>query len=172
MDIVIDHGRAWGHGYPRASRSFHVIDLENLVGGAQFSAREVDGVRAAYERRVGIGRDDLVVVATSHHAARVAWFAWPQARRVARSGENGADLALIDILTRERISERFSSIIVASGDGIFAEPCARLQAAGCQVTVVSRPQALSRTLAFAVRSRITLYVDGRSVPARAIRRAA
>ncbi len=51
----------------------------------------------------------------------------------------------------ERIDERFDRVVLGSGDGIFAEVCALLQAAGCVVTVVSRREALSRRLRFAVR---------------------
>jgi hypothetical protein len=69
-------------------------------------------------------------------------------------------LALIDVIRLEDISARFDHVVIASGDGIFAEPCARLQAAGCSVTVVSRRHAaLSRGLAFAVRDVRFLELD-------------
>lgn len=155
-----------------ASRTLHVVDLENLAGGPDFTVEHASTVRAAYERTVGIGPHDHVIVATSHHAAAVAWFAWPRTRRLTRSGPDGADLALLDVLALERVADRFPSVTIASGDGIFAAAAARLQAAGCQVTVVSRPQMLSRRLAFAVRHQIVLYVNDLSVFARALRSAA
>jgi hypothetical protein len=42
-------------------------------------------------------------------------------------------------------------VVIASGDGIFAQPAARLQRLGVELTVVSRPDALSRQLRLAVR---------------------
>lgn len=156
----------------RATRRLHVVDLENLIGSASFPVISAGAVRTAYESAIGIGPSDLVIVATSHHAAPAAWFAWPRARRLTRSGSNGADLALLHVLASERVPERFSSVVVASGDGIFAETSARLQAAGCHVTVVSRPEALSRRLAFAVRDQISLLIDDVSVTAQPLRNAA
>src|SRR4051794_14504142 len=133
MFIQERHGRV--PASPRkAPRTLHLIDLENLAGSPDFSSADADAVRRSYDRTVGIGPDDLVIVAASHYSAPAAWFGWPNVRRLVRSGPNGADLALLQVVANERIAERFSSIIVASGDGIFAEAAARLQAAGCTVT--------------------------------------
>jgi hypothetical protein len=172
MLITHRHGTVLTPDRLPVCRTLHLVDLENLAGGADFTAVQAAALRTAYEHVVGIGPDDLVIVATSHYAAPVAWFAWPHARRLTRSGQDGADLALLDVLASERVTERFSAVIVASGDGIFAEASASIQAAGCQVTVVSRPQALSRRLAFAVRDQISLNVIDLAVSARALRSAA
>lgn len=73
------------------------------------------------------------------------------ARRLVRSGENGADLALLQVLEQESVAERYDRVVLGSGDGIFAYAAAGLQAVGVDVTVVSRSDALSRRLGFAVR---------------------
>jgi len=78
-------------------------------------------------------------------------FEWPGARHLRRSGHDGADLALIEILTGESVAERFAAVIVASGDGLFAGPVARLGADGVVVTVVANRRSLSRQLALAAR---------------------
>ncbi len=70
---------------------------------------------------------------------------------VVRSGPDGADLALVEIVEMEDVAVRFDRIVIASGDGIFAHPAAQLQASGVAVTVVSRPDALSRQLKLAAR---------------------
>jgi hypothetical protein len=59
-------------------------------------------------------------------------------RYLVRSGPDGADLELLDLIGRERVAERFSCVPIASGDGPFAPPAAALARTGCQVTVVSR----------------------------------
>jgi hypothetical protein len=79
------------------------------------------------------------------------WFGWGEARRVVRSGRDGADLTLIQIVDTENVAARFGRVVIGSGDRIFAEPAARLQSLGASVTVVSRRESLSRELRFAVR---------------------
>jgi uncharacterized LabA/DUF88 family protein len=86
-------------------------------------------------------------------------------RWLIRSGPDGADLALIQAMMTERIPERFRRVVLGSGDGIFAEVCALLQAAGCAVAVVSRKESLSRALRFAVRDVRLLYPNPDTAPA-------
>jgi hypothetical protein len=83
---------------------------------------------------------------------------WPSARYLARSGPDGADLALLDVISCERVAERFTHVLIASGDHIFAGEAAVLIARGCHVTVVSRYTALSRQLALAA-GRQVIYLD-------------
>jgi hypothetical protein len=130
-------------------RCLHLVDIENLVGCPTLGCAAVAHVAAKYAAVAGVAPNDHVVVASSHHGAPGAWFGWPGARRLLRSGCDGADLALLKVLESENPLARFGRIAVGSGDGIFAEPAARLQAAGCKVTVVSRPGALSRQLRLA-----------------------
>jgi hypothetical protein len=97
------------------------------------------------------------VLASSHFAAPAAWFGWSGVRRVIRSGPDGADLALLEIIATENIDKRFDRVVIASGDKIFAQAAAALQAAAVRVTVVSRPDAISRHLRLAVRD--VRYLD-------------
>jgi len=73
-----------------------------------------------------------------------------------RSGPDGADLALLDVLRHENVATRFTQVAIGSGDHLFAEEAARLAAQGVWVTVVSRQRSLSRQLALAVREVIFL----------------
>ena len=91
------------------------------------------------------------MIATGATAAPVAFFDWGRARRLLRRGVNGADLALLQVIESENLGRRFERVVIASGDGIFAEACANLQSTGCHVTVVTRPGALSTRLRLAVR---------------------
>jgi hypothetical protein len=133
-----------------AQRTLHLIDIENLLGGAEFSINETARLADEYWPIAGVRPGDQTVLASSHHAARAAWFGWPDARRLVRSGKDGADLALVDVMLSEDIYRRFERVVVASGDGVFSGPCSWLQQMGCSVTVVSQPGALSRRLALAV----------------------
>jgi hypothetical protein len=132
-------------------RTVHLVDVENLMGGVAFTAEAVSLIAAEYAAVADFRPDDFTVLASSHYAASAAWFGWPEARRLVRSGQDGADLALVDVMLTEDLDRRFDRVIVASGDGIFSGPCGWLQERGCSVTVVCRRSSLSRRLAFAVR---------------------
>lgn len=155
-----------------AGRTIHLIDLENLMARTDVTQADAAMARDTYMRTVLVRPGDLVVIATSHYVARNAWFGWKDARRLVGSGPDGADLALLQVIATENLEGRFDNIVVASGDGIFAGACAQLQAAGCHVTVVSRPEALSRRLAFAVRDVLQFGVPSALVPVSALIRQA
>lgn len=129
----------------------HLVDVENLLGGTTFGEAEVAATAAVYAEVAAVGGADLVIVSSSHQTAVATWFGWGPARRVVRSGPNGADLALIEIIETESLAVRFERVVIASGDGIFSHPAAQLQAHGVAVTVVSRRDSLSRELKLAVR---------------------
>ena len=129
-------------------RSLHLIDIENLTGSPSPSREDVRWYQLAYEA-LHIGPVDQVVVACSHRAAPNVRFGWQGGRHLWRSGKNGADLALLAVIEKERVAECFNSVILASGDGIFADAIARLGEQEVDVTVVSRPESLSRSLRMA-----------------------
>jgi hypothetical protein len=160
--------RSGGHAPPRAlprtgtycypSRGLHLIDVENLLGTTEPGPAQARDLRARYLLLVGVGILDHVVIASSHRALKSTGGWWPGARYLVRSGPDGADLELFDVMDSERIAERFCRVTIASGDGGFAPGAASLVTAGCHVTVVSRRAALSRQLALAVGWRVT-YID-------------
>lgn len=133
-------------------RVMHLVDVENLMSGPSFTIGEAKWVRQAYLAAAPAALTDQVVIATSHHAAPAAWCAWPEAaRRLLRSGRDGADLELLHVVAAEAVELRFDRVVIGSGDGIFALAAARLQAGGCSVTVVTRRESLSKELRLAVR---------------------
>lgn len=133
----------------KQDRAIHLIDIENLAGTGRPSAKLVADCYSAY--RPLIRDNDLVVVACNHGALLDVAGGWPTARHLIRSGENGADGALLDTLAFERVAARFRSVFIGSGDAIFADWAAWLGTQGISVTVVSRPKALSRRLRMASR---------------------
>lgn len=155
---------------PRAlwpNRTIHLVDVENLAGSPCFTLADAAAIQRAYRTVSSPGPDDQFVVATSHYAALPTWFAWPHAtRRLVQSGPDGADLALLAVIEREAVFERFGRVAIGSGDGIFALAAARLRASGCAVTVVSRRTGLSRALRLAVRD--VRFIDPPSAPASAL----
>ena len=136
-------------------RTLHLIDIENLTASCSPSAEQVRDCRDLYEPAF-VREGDLVVIACSHHAYRAVGWEWRRARHLRRSGKDGADLALLDVITGERVAERFRHVVVGSGDGIFTDAVAWLGAAGVHVTVVSRPESLSLALRLAARQHVLL----------------
>jgi hypothetical protein len=130
-------------------RGLHLIDIENLSGGAKPSFDQIRGVQRIYSGRLTFGPLDQVVVASSHLTLLSAALGWPHARYRVRSGPNGADLELLGILEYEEVAARFTRVIIGSGDGAFVRPAACLAAAGVEVIVVSRRDSLSSRLAIA-----------------------
>ena len=138
------------------ARRLHLVDIENLAGDPLPSLGQIRGALALYAGCLAFGAMDQVEVASSHLTVLNAALGWPHAHYRARSGPDGADLALLDVLRHENIAKRFTDVAIASGDHLFADEAARLAAQGVWVTVVSRRRSLSRQLRLAAREVIFL----------------
>jgi NYN domain len=128
-------------------RTLHVVDIENLAGAAVPTRDLVTEVQDRYLACLAFGAEDQVVLAASHLGLLNTGLGWPHARYRVRSGRDGADLELIDVLEHENIAARFSHVVIGSGDGLFGHAAARLAARGVHITVVSRRGSLARDLA-------------------------
>ena len=144
-------------GNQSKQRSVHLVDVENLARCPLPTWEQVVAVRRVYRKFVGPA--DHVIVASNHRAFETVGWAWPDARHLLGSGKDGADLALLEVLSAENIDCRFSTVCLASGDGIFAEPVARLGAADVSVTVISRLESLSLRLRLAAHHVIPFLPD-------------
>ena len=138
-------------------RGLHLIDIENLAGASMPSLSQVREVQGLYAGHLALGALDQVVLASSHLTLLNAALGWPHARYRVRSGPDGADLELLDVLLCENIAVRFTHVTIGSGDGAFALAAATLAAAGVWVTAVSLRRSLSPRLALAARE--VVYLD-------------
>jgi hypothetical protein len=139
-------------------RTLHVVDIENLAGTANPSRGQVSAVQGCYVACLGFGADDQVVMAASHRGLLNAALGWPHARYRVRSGPDGADLELLDVLLHEDVAGRFRHVVIGSGDGVFGAAAASLAMRGVRVTVVSRRDSLASGLARAAMD--VVYLDG------------
>jgi hypothetical protein len=135
----------------RGRRQLVMIDIENLAATPSPTVKEVQAVKAALGGIVPGFDDSQRIVACSHHAAPAVAFEFPGARHLWRSGRDGADLALMDVLENEHVDERYRSVIICSGDGIFAEAGAWLAGRSVDVTVIALQGRLAARLQLAVR---------------------
>lgn len=130
-------------------RRLVAVDIENVAGGAVMAIEQAVDAHLCIDEALGLNGREHIVIGTSYVGVIAAGLGWRGPRIVAGFGENGADLALLEVLTEERVEERFDEVVVVSGDGIFTEAVAALGAAGVQVTVVARPEACSKRLRMA-----------------------
>jgi hypothetical protein len=139
-------------------RALHVVDIENLAGAAVPTMDRVSEVQVQYLASLRFGADDQVVLAANHLALLNTGLGWPHARYRVRSGKDGADLELIDVLEHENVAARFSHVVIGSGDGGFSQSAASLAARGIRITVVSRWGSLAYELAKIAGD--VIYLDG------------
>ena len=132
----------------KANRKLFVVDIENAVGAGAIDEESCQMVKSRIEREYNPAGGDLTVIGVSHQNNVFPARSWNGARIVLREGHDGADLALEDVLSNERVEERFSEVVIVSGDGLFAGQAARLRSLGVKVTVDARARQLSRFLAF------------------------
>jgi NYN domain len=138
-------------------RALHVVDIENLAGAAIPTLLQVNEVQDWYLTRLAFGADDQAVLAASHLGLLNAALGWPHARYRVRSGRDGADLELLDVLEHEDVAARFSHVVIGSGDGMFGRAAASLADRGVRVTVVSRRGSLATALARVAQN--VVYLD-------------
>jgi hypothetical protein len=139
------------------TRALHVVDIENLAGAAVPTLELVTEVQGRYLACLAFGADDQVVLAASHLGLLNTGLGWPHARYRVRSGKDGADLELIDVLEHENVAARFSHVVIGSGDGMFGRAAQGLADRGVHITVVSRRDSLAHSLARIARH--VVYLD-------------
>jgi len=137
---------SWGRG-----RRLVLIDVENIVGGPCSTEACARWARRRLEDELGpfgdLWSDQVWVGVDGGGLRNVAW-EWSAGRPVEGYGENGADLALLELLTDD-VRRRFERVVLASGDGIFAERVASLTRRGVHTTVVAHECGLSAPLRIA-----------------------
>jgi uncharacterized LabA/DUF88 family protein len=128
------------------TRHLVLVDVENMACSASPSALEVHDVEQRLRRVITDLEGCQCIVACSHRSAGAVSFGFRPGLRRWKSGSDGADLALVNEMADLRVMQRFERVTVCSGDGIFTESVAALNALGIDTTVVSVRGGLSRRL--------------------------
>jgi hypothetical protein len=158
------YGAGTTPGLVPVARAVHLVDAENLLGTPAPSPAQVRHLISRYAARVGFGPMDQVIIACSHLAFQTIGFCWPGPQYLLRSGLDGADLALLAVLDTSHIAARFADVVIGSGDHIFAPAVTGLTTAGCWVTVATRRDRLSASLARAASPRLIYLNPPRHIP--------
>jgi hypothetical protein len=117
-------------------RSLHLLDVENLLGGRRTNttvAQLWQGYLAS-----GLLRDgDLVIAALGAGSAQKLAFELPRPVRLVLGGHgpDAADHALLEAVDVTWVAQRFSRVVIGSGDGIFTGLAECLHHAGLDVHV-------------------------------------
>lgn len=135
-------------GRKTAKRRIVLIDIENVVGGLSAVRDYVSWAKDVVGECVPAQSGDQVVIGVGPTGLLDLACAWKSVRYVMRPGQNGADLALLEVLG-ENIADRFTEVVLVSGDGIFTHAIAALASRGVKTTVVAHAGGLSRQLELA-----------------------
>ena len=131
----------------REGRTLHLLDLENLCGGPDRIRSCKRAVVDLYRTSAGIAQDDHVVIGTNPGSLIDCFDILLGSQLVGRSGPDGADQALLDVVRDiDWVARRFDRVVFGSGDHCFAPSAAALRARGILVGVVARAGSVSRCL--------------------------
>ena len=130
------------------SRTLHFIDIENLSESMILNEEAVREAKMEYLEAMKPGKADQFVIGVSHFNLAAATFGWGSgvANYVVRSGQDGADLALLNVMADRQLTDRFRCVSIASGDGIFAGAGQVLRGRGHSVKFIAREFCLSQCI--------------------------
>lgn len=124
------------------------VDLENACGGSLAVRENQESIRQMVLRL----RDQHTALVTCsvgpmaiESCPSLPWD-WGFGRFIQGRGIDGADLALIGAIQNEPFQENIDSVILVSGDHIFADAIKQLEEFGISTTVISLRDALSNQL--------------------------
>lgn len=138
-----------GLGHPDAPRRLIAVDVENVIGGAARTIDEATWAMRVVDSMFHLAPTDHVVLGACHYDALAVGLAWqPVHARLLppRSGQDGADLALLEVLDGEQVDQRYDQLVLISGDGIFADSVSRLTGTGMEVVAAAHRGGFSRRL--------------------------
>jgi hypothetical protein len=122
-----------------ATRTLHLVDIENLVGGPEATGDEVIDTFERYLDAAAWEAGDLVYVAANPWLAQeFAWRLPVQCNVHTAHGHDGADLALLAHCAPEFVGRRAGRLVIGSGDHAFIGRAVAARALGVGVLVVAR----------------------------------
>lgn len=142
-------------------RAVHLIDAENLLGGPNAPGDAIRHLWQVYRYGIPTTVNDQFFWASSQRLARNSVGVLPlQGLRVLiRDGKDGADDALLDMVDLAHLANRFDRLVIASGDGKFANIAIAARAAGLHVHLVTGVSDCSRRLSRMASTRARLRLD-------------
>lgn len=144
--------------YPPPGRTLHLLDIENLLAG-QICPGDVTRLWQAYTAWVKPAGHDHIVVAYGPTGAARSAFELPAqvATRIGAPGPDSADHVLLALIEDPAwVAARYTNVVIASADHIFANPAAALAHAAVPLAQVLGRCRHSYHLSLACQTTITL----------------
>ncbi|MEY4174936.1 MAG: hypothetical protein RI900_2101 [Actinomycetota bacterium] len=133
-------------------RRLVLVDIENIVGGSHSTEADVERALQRLRRAIGIRTDDVWITACGPTLLTTAMGLF-HSRVLLGRGLDGADRQLVEYLRPDQVVHRYAAVALASADGrAFAEPVARLAAAGVPTDIYVGSGQPGHALARAARS--------------------
>jgi hypothetical protein len=127
------------------TRTLHLVDIENLLGGPQATAGEVDRAFEQYLALAAWQPGDIVNVAANPNLAlEFIWNPPVECSMHTAHGTDGADIALLAHAAPEFVQRRAGRLVIGSGDHAFIPRALAARALGVGVLVVARPDGICR----------------------------
>jgi hypothetical protein len=139
---------------PRKKRALRgrrlvVAEIEGIAEGAVRTVSLASWAKRQVAEAIALKEGEQVIVGATHRSVLPARMVWPQSRIVTGPRAEDVQNEILQVLQEERIPERFDELVLASGNGVYAEAVASLGASGVEVTVVAWPENLSKRLRMA-----------------------
>jgi hypothetical protein len=130
-----------------ATRSLHLVDIENLAGDPCASPAVVlDTFDHYLELARWQPKDHVIVAANPHLLAKVVFDLPVPCNAHSACGRDGADRELLARAAPEFVASRYGRLVVGSGDHIFASRAHAVRELGADVLVVARADGCSSRL--------------------------
>lgn len=130
-----------------ATRTLHLVDIENLVGDPCATKATVLDALHRYLETSGHRDGDHVVIAANPGLMAGLAFELPVPCNVhAARGADGADRVLLAQADPAFVASRYDRLVIGSGDGAFVPVALAVRDRGVPVVVVAHPRSLSSRL--------------------------
>jgi hypothetical protein len=140
-------------------RRLVVVEIESIAEGAVRTTPLASWAKHQVAGVIALKQGEQVVVGATHRSILPVRMMWPEPRIVTGSRAEDVQNEILQVLQDEQIAERFDELVLASGNGVYAEAIASLAASGVEVTVVAWPENLSKRLRMAAAHLVLLERD-------------
>jgi len=129
------------------NRALALVDIENLAGTPQPSAELIREIESIFYSNAHMNKMSQTYISCNHLAGFYVGTNWERSCTLCfRSGQDGADLALLEQVNAIPNLKDFHYVVIGSGDHIFAPLARKLKRQGHFVHVIARPESLSGEL--------------------------
>ena len=137
-------------------RRLVVVEIESITEGAVRTRSLASWAKRQVGDAISLQKEEQVIIGAPRRSVLATGTCWPGSRIVTGANPEDVQRELLQVLEGERIGERFDELVLASGNGLFADAIAALAAEGVKVTALAWPGNLSKRLRLAAAETLLL----------------